>query len=72
MSIPVIRPTLADQALRVEQSHIWLHCFRTCARCESLSDTLTAYDFNDGSRLILDSSHPFPQPVKSKAALRIA
>lgn len=68
----VMRPTQADVALSVEQSHIWLHCFRTCEKCEVLSENLTSYEFNDGSSLILDSSYPFPQPVKTKAKLRLA
>lgn len=68
----VMHPTLADRAVRVEQSHIWLYCFRTCKKCEMLSEKLTSYEFNDGSSIILDSSFPFPQPIKQKAKLRIA
>lgn len=71
MTVSAIHHSQADRALRVEKSHIWLHCFRTCSACESLSETLTEYKFRDGSRVILDSSFAFPQPVK-KAALRIA
>ncbi len=68
----VMRPTQADEALSVEQSHIWLHCFRTCEKCEVLSETLTSYEFNDGSRIVLDSSYQFPKPVMPKAKLRLA
>ncbi len=56
-------PSKAEQALMVEKGHLWLHCFRTCKSCKSLSKNLTQYEFGDGSSLILDSSADFPAPV---------
>lgn len=56
-------PSKADEALLVEKGHLWLHCFRTCKSCKSLSKNLTQYEFGDGSTLILDSSADFPSPV---------
>ncbi|WP_139142076.1 hypothetical protein [Alteromonas lipolytica] len=56
-------PSKADKALMVEKGHLWLHCFRTCKSCKSLSKNLTQYEFEDGSSIILDSSADFPAPV---------
>ncbi len=56
-------PSKAEQALMVEKGHLWLHCFRTCKSCKSISKNLTQYEFGDGSSLILDSSADFPAPV---------
>ncbi|MBU3021707.1 hypothetical protein [Aestuariibacter sp. A3R04] len=71
MTSSVPPSTLAERATSVDSAHIWLHCFRTCSSCQPLSDTLTEYAFRDGSHVILDSSYPFPKPVKNKR-LRIA
>ncbi|NVK54681.1 MAG: hypothetical protein HWE26_03640 [Alteromonadaceae bacterium] len=67
MTVHAIKPTFrskADLALQVEKGHLWLHCFRTCSSCQTVSKNLTKYEFGDGSSLILDSSHDFPVPVK--------
>lgn len=71
MTSPATRETLAELATSVDSAHIWLRCFRTCSSCHPLSDTLTEYAFSDGSHVVLDSSYPFPKPVKNKR-LRIA
>lgn len=72
MTVSAIHRTQAEQALRTDEAHVWLQCFRMCKRCHPLSETLTEYEFSDGSKVILDASYPFPKPIKSMAALRIA
>lgn len=62
-------PSRAEQALMVDKGHLWLHCFRTCKCCISLSNNLTQYEFGDGSSLILDANGDFPSPVTPEAVL---
>lgn len=61
-------PTLAEQALAVDKERIWLQCFRLCVRCEQLHDSLTHYEFSDGSSVTLDASASFPMPVADPVA----
>lgn len=73
MSVHKIQnPTIsqADKALQIDKGHLWLHCFRTCAVCKTLSPHLTQYEFGDGSSVVLDSSGEFPEPVRPELLIR--
>ncbi len=63
-------PTQAEQALSVERERIWLQCFRLCVRCHQLANSLTEYEFRDGSTVTLDTSHSFPVPVSWQGSIQ--
>ncbi|TPV62165.1 hypothetical protein FJ444_02530 [Aestuariibacter sp. GS-14] len=63
-------PTQAENALKIDKGHLWLHCFRTCSECNEISADLTQYVFRDGSSLVLDSSHDFPIVVDRNSVIR--